>query len=139
MEVGPVEMIVLDFPGERADPGVVEAVAEVVRSGSVTLLDLVFITRTTEGEIRITDVDENLDETGLATLEVASQTLVSEDDLDVVRDSLEPGHSAAVIVYEHSWARKVGAAIRAAGGEVALHIQIPRDAVEAAVLDAESD
>jgi len=57
---------------------------------------------------------------------------------EVIRDSLEPGASAAIIVYEESWARGVASAVRKAGGEVALHVQVPRDAVDAAVAAAAS-
>ena len=64
MELGPVELVVLTFPGERADPDVVSAVAKVVFPGYVTVLDLVFISRLQDGQIRITDVDENLDDIG---------------------------------------------------------------------------
>jgi hypothetical protein len=133
MDIGPVEMIVLTFPGERADPAVAAAIQDVVARGYVTVLDLVFVSRLQGGQVRITDVDQNLDVTGLATLTVNAQALVSEDDLEVVRDSLEPGQSAAVIVYEESWARNVAATVRAAGGEVALHLQIPHETAAAAI------
>ena len=138
MELGPVELVVLTFPGERADPDVVSAVAKVVSQGYVTVLDLVFISRLQDGQIRITDVDENLDDIGFGSLEIKAQTLVNEDDMEVIRDSLEPGTSAAIIVYEESWARGVASAVRKAGGEVALHVQVPRDAVDAAVAAAAS-
>ena len=49
MELGPVELVVLTFPGERADPDVVGAVAKVVSQGYVTVLDLVFISRLQTG------------------------------------------------------------------------------------------
>jgi hypothetical protein len=133
MDVGPVELVVLVFPGERADPSVVEALSEVVSRGHVTVLDLVFLTHTSDGLIRLTDVQEGLDGVGLGTLEVTAQALISEDDLDVVRDSLEQGTSAVVIVYEQTWARGLAAAVVQAGGEVALHVHIPRETVEAAI------
>ena len=95
----------------------------------MTGLDLVFISRLQDGQIRITDVDENLDDPGFGSLEIKAQTLVNQDDMEVIRDSLEPGTSAAIIVYEESWARGVASAVRKAGGEVALHVQVPRDAV----------
>ena len=138
MELGPVELVVLTFLGERPDPDVVGAVAKVVSQGYVTVLDLVFISRLQDGQIRITDVDENLDDLGFGSLEIKAQTLVNEDDMEVIRDSLEPGTSAAIIVYEESWARDVASAVRKAGGEVALCVQVPRDAVDAAVAAAAS-
>lgn len=133
MDIGPVELIVLTFPGERADPAVVDAIAEVVSRGYVTVLDLVFLSRLQDGQIRVTDVDQDLDAVGLESLRIVGQALVSEDDMELVRDALEPGTSAAVIVYEESWARRVAGTVRAAGGEVALHLQLPRETVEAAI------
>lgn len=132
MDIGPVELVVLTFPGERADPGVVESVKDVVSRGYVTVLDLVYLTRTQDGRLLTTDFDENLDATGLSPLDVHGQALLSEDDIDLVREVLEPGTSAALILYEETWARSVARATRAAGGEVALHVQLPRDTVEAA-------
>ena len=101
----------------------------------MTVLDLVTISRLQDGQIRITDVDENLDDIGFGSLEIKAQTLVNEDDMEVIRDSLEPGASAAIIVYEER-ARGVASAGRKAGGEVALHVQVPREAVENAVAAA---
>jgi uncharacterized membrane protein len=85
MDIGPVELIVLTFPGERADRAVAEALAEVVSREYATVLDVVFLTRTADGLIRILDADENLDEIGLGSLKVTAHTLIGEDDLDVVR------------------------------------------------------
>ncbi len=136
MDVGPVELVVLSFPGERADPEVVAALAEVVARGDVTLLDLTFISRGVDGQVRVVDVDDDLDAVGLAALPLDPRALVSEEDLEVVGESLPPGTSAAVIVYEESWARRVAAAVRNAGGEVELHVQLPRDVLEAALAAA---
>jgi len=139
MPIGPVELLVLSFPNERADPAVVASVQEVVAAGFVTVLDLVFVSKSLDGELRIVDVSEGLDEHGLAVLEVQGQALISEDDLELATDTVEPGTSAVVIVYENSWARKVSGAIADAGGELTLHVRIPRDVVEAAVENALTD
>lgn len=136
MDVGPVELIVVTFPGERADPNVVRALQEVIEQGLLTLLDLVYLAKSADGTVRQVEVDEDLDEVGLAALSLEAKALLSDEDLDVVRESLEPGTSAAVLVYEESWARKLAATSRGAGGDVALHVRIPRDVVDAAIAAA---
>jgi hypothetical protein len=136
MDIGPVELVVLVFPGGRADPGTVEVLSEVVSQGHVTVLDLVFVTRTPDGFIRVADAHESLAGIGRGSFQLKGQALISEEDLDVVRDTIEPGSSAAVIAYEHSWARRLAATAGKAGGAVVLHVQVPRDAVEAAVAAA---
>jgi uncharacterized membrane protein len=136
MEIGPVEMVMVTFPGERADPTVVQSIADVVDKGYVTVLDLVFVTRSTDGEVRVFDVDADLDEFGLGSLHPAPNALISDEDMDLVREFMQPGTSTMMIVYEETWARNVSKAVVDAGGEVALHLQLPRDTVEAAYAGA---
>ena len=135
MDIGPVELIVLVFPGERADRAVAEALYDVVSRGDVTVLDMVVLTHTSYGPTRVTDAG-NLDDVGFGSLEFRAQALLNDDDLDVVRASLKEGTSAAVIVYEQRWTRRLSAAAEQAGGELALHVQIPRDSLEAALTAA---
>lgn len=131
--IGPVEMVVLSFPGTRIDPAVTAAFAEVVDRGYATVLDLIYLAKDDDGSITQIEIDEPLSETGLDGLTVDPLGLVSDEDLDVVRSSIELGTSAVVIVYEETWARRLAGEVRQAGGEVELHVQVPRDAVEAAL------
>ena len=136
MDLGPVELIVVQFPGQRADPAVAGMLADVVSRGYAAVLDLVFVARTADGSLRVTDAGDNLDGVGLGSLQLPAQPLISRDDLDLIRDSLRPGTSAVVIAYEHRWPQRLAAAARDAGGQVALHVQVPRDALAAAVAAA---
>jgi hypothetical protein len=136
MDVGPVELIVLQFPGQRADPGVTSVLADVVSRGYAAVLDLVFVALTPDGSLRVTDAGDNLDGVGLGGLQPGARPLISRDDLDLMRDCLRPGTSAAVIAYEHRWPQRLAAAASDAGGQLALHVQVPRDAVAAAVAAA---
>ncbi|MGH8773696.1 MAG: DUF6325 family protein [Jiangellaceae bacterium] len=137
MTLGPVEVLVLAFPGERVGSGVVDALTEVVDSGDVTILDLLFVARSAGGEVRVVEIEEEPDAFGFGTLEVLPKALTSDDDVELIADALEPGTSAAVLVYEHAWARRITQAIVDAGGEVALHVRIPRETVDAALVAAE--
>jgi hypothetical protein len=139
MPVGPVDLLVLSFPSENADPGVIAALQDVVSNGFVTVLDLVFLSKGHDGVVRQVDVTQDLDGVGLGILQIEQQSLISEDDLELARDTLDPGHSAALVVYENSWARGVSGAVVDAGGELTLHVRIPRDVVEAALEAAEMD
>lgn len=100
MNIGPVELVVLAFPGSTVDPEAVAALQNVVERGFVTLLDLVYIAKDADGQVSQIDVDEDLTDIGLAILSIEAKALISDEDLDLVRESLEPGTSAAVIVYE---------------------------------------
>jgi len=118
MDIGPVELIVLVFPGEGADPAVTEVLAEVTSGGQITVLDVAVLTRTPDGLVRTTDVRENLDDIGFGSLVITAQPVITQDDLDTVRASLEPGKSAAIVAFEHSWTRRLAVAAENAGGAV---------------------
>ena len=133
VSLGPVEMVVLSFPGTQIDAAVTAAFAEVIDGGYATILDLIYLSKDADGNLSQIEIDEPLSETGLDGITVDPLGLVSDEDLDVVRLSMEPGTSAVVIVYEETWARKLAGEVRRAGGEVELHVQVPRDAVDAAL------
>lgn len=134
--LGPVELLVLTFPGSAVDATVTDALSEVVGHGLVTLLDLVVLSMDAAGAVTEREIDDDLAQVGLTGLTAADIDLVSDADLDTVRASMEPGTTAVVLVFEETWATKLAAAVRDAKGEVALHVQVPRDAVENAVAAA---
>lgn len=133
--LGPVELVVLSFPGTALAPEVTGALRAVVDAGHVSVLDLVYLSKDADGSITEKEFGEPLDELGLGELTVTRE-LISNEDLDLVRGALRPGNSAVVVAYEQTWARGLGEAVRAAGGEVELHVQIPRDVLAAALVDA---
>lgn len=116
VDAGPAELMTLIFPGERAHPDVAEVLAGLATRRDISVLDLVFVSRAADGPVRIAGVRE--DHTGLGSLETSTQGLISEEDLIAITDALEPGMSAALIAYEHSWARRLATVVRDAGGTV---------------------
>lgn len=126
----------LTFPGTTVDAAVTDALAEVVGNGTVTLLDLIVLSMDAAGAVTELEIDDDLDQVGLTGLTAADIDLVSDEDLAVVRASMAPESTAVVVVFEETWATRLAAAVRGADGEVALHVQVPRDAVEAAVAAA---
>ena len=70
-----------------------------------------------------------------ADFEGASSGLLSEDDAGEAANALEPGTSAALLVYENSWAAPFASAVRRSGGELVASGRIPaQDLIDA--LDA---
>ncbi|NLU83172.1 DUF6325 family protein [Rhodococcus sp. HNM0569] len=132
IDIGPVELVVLSFPAAKADPAAIAELRTTLANGDATLLDLVFVSKDADGTLTEFEASEGLDGTALAGLEVDTVDLISDDDLEIIRDGLAPGTSAAVLVYEQTWARRLATAVRAAGGEVDLHVQVPHDAAVAA-------
>ena len=62
-----------------------------------------------------------------------------EDDVNAVAASVEPGSTAALLVWENRWAAPFGSAVRRAGGQLVASGRIPIQALLAAVEAEDAD
>ena len=69
--------------------------------------------------------------------EGASSGLLSDEDAAEAAEALEPGTSAALLVYENRWAGPFASAVRRSGGQLVAFGRIPVQAVLAALDAAE--
>jgi len=135
--MGPVSYLVVEFPGNKMTGEGLAALVDLVDLGIVRVLDLVFVMRDTDGsitamELRDIDGDGELD---LTVFEGASSGLLDSSDLEQAGSVLEEGASAAILVFENSWAIPFMRGIRNGGAEVVAAGYIPADDLVAA-LDA---
>lgn len=141
-ELGPVDWIVVEFPGSRFRGEIAPALAELAERGIVRVLDLLLIRKDADGSLDFYEVSE-LDESEIGQLrafESALACLLSEEDVEAVAAAVEPGSTAALLVWENSWAAPFASAIRRAGGQLAASGRIPVQALLAAIeADVEQD
>jgi len=133
--LGPVGYLVVEFPGNKmTGEGFAELISLVDR-GLIRVIDLAFVIRGEDGSVAAVDVrdidgDGELD---LAVFEGAASGLLDESDIAESGSVIEPGSSAAVLVYENRWAANFTAAIRRSGGELVSAGFIPQDAILASL------
>lgn len=130
---GPVDIAVVGFPESAPDERVTAALAEAVASGSVRVLDALIVEKSADGEVSIVDVDEPGEALPLLGYPADLPGLLTETDASEVADDLPNGSSAVIIAWENVWAVRLGQAIAAAGGVVALHERIDPNEVTVAV------
>jgi Family of unknown function (DUF6325) len=133
-EIGPVEYLVVAFPGNRFRGEIAPALARLVDAGTIRIIDIAFVGKDEDGEVmafELTDLDPDVRE-GLERLGVEVQGLFNEDDLVAAAEELEPNSSAALLVWEDVWAREVAEAMRDAGGELLDFGRLPHQVVQAA-------
>jgi hypothetical protein len=133
-EIGPVDYLIVAFPGNRFQGEIAPALADLVDSGTIRIIDLAFVSKDESGEIgafELTDLDPEVRE-GLENLGVEVTGLFNEDDLMAAAEELEPNSSAALLVWENVWAKDVARAMRDAGGEVFDFVRLPHEVVQAA-------
>ena len=133
-EIGPVDYAVIAFPGNKFRGEIAPALSELVDAGTIRVIDVAFVGKNAEGDAVAMelmkldpDVQEGLDKAG-----VVVGGLFNQDDLMDIAADLEPETSAAVLVWENVWARKVTQAMRDAGGQVVAFERLPHEVVQAA-------
>jgi hypothetical protein len=135
-EMGPIDYIVVEWPGRQPTGEAMPALVDLVDRGIVRVLDLTFITKGADGSVAGLEVDALADQVeGFGDLQGASSGLLSDEDVTEAAEALEPGTSAALLVYENRWAGPFAAAVRRSGGQLVANGRIPVQAVLAA-LDA---
>ena len=143
-ELGPVDWIVVEFPGDKLNGEIAPILEDYVERGLVRILDLLFLRKSDEGEIEAFEASDLADDEigSLRGYEAELAMLLSEQDVVDLAETIEPGSSAAVLVWENVWAAPFGAAVRHAGGQLAASGRIPIQAVlaaaEADALEAEN-
>jgi len=140
-EMGPIDYLVVEFPGSRMTGEGFPLLVDLVDRGLIKILDLVFVKKEEDGAVvamQIADLDGD-GQLDLAVFEGASSGLIGEDDLTEAGGVLEPGSSAGILVYENVWAGPFAAALRRGGGQLVASGRIPVQAILAAVDAADSD
>jgi hypothetical protein len=140
-ELGPVDWIVVEFPGSKFNGEIAPALRDLVDREIVRVLDLLVLKKDPDGSLEafeLSDLDES--ELGeLRTYERELAMLLSEDDVTAVAAAVEPGSSAAVLVWENTWAAPFASAVRRSGGQLVASGRIPVQAMLAALEDDESE
>lgn len=132
MALGPVELLVVKFPGSQFSGEILPAIRELVESGTVRIVDLMLMTRDNEGNLAFYEFSElDPDLAGqFEPLVTETTELLNEDDAYQLAELIEPGSAAGVVLFENTWAARFAAAISNARGEVVLNERIPRVVIE---------
>jgi hypothetical protein len=136
-ELGPIDYVVLEWQGQQPNAGEVQPLLlDLVDRGIIRILDIAFVAKDEDGSVSAIDIgDLKQVATAFAEFEGASSGLLGFEDLQEAAAALDPGTSAAVLVWENRWAAPVAAALRRSGGQLVASGRIPVQAILAA-LDA---
>lgn len=138
IEMGPIDYLLVEWPGRQPNGEAAPYLVDLVERGLIRILDLTFIAKDEDGSVsglELSDLGDGAAE--LSVFEGASSGLISDDDVNEAAAALEPGTSAALLVYENSWAGPFAAAVRRSGGQLVASGRIPAEDVLAALDAAE--
>ena len=132
MAIGPVEYIIVGFPGNQFNGEIAPELAKLVESGTIRVLDLVFIMKDADGDAAAVEIEDHDDVALFNDLDGEVGGLISEEDIEYAAAELEPNSSAALLIWEDLWAAPFVEAMRNSGGVLIEGSRIPHDLIEAA-------
>jgi hypothetical protein len=138
--LGPVGYLVAEFPGNKMTGEGFPLLVDLVDRGIVRILDLLFVTKETDGSLTAIELADLAGDGGLdlSVFAGASSGLIDGSDLADAASVIEPGSSAGILIYENSWATPFVQALRRGGAEVVAAGFVPHEAIVASLDAAES-
>ena len=133
--MGPVEYLVVEFPGNKFKGEIVPALKDLTDNGTIRVIDLIFVRRDEDGSatwIELSDLPIE-DAAPFDDLDGEFGGLLNEEDILMMADLIQPNSSAAVMVFENVWATRLRDAIVGAGGRLVDNARIPAAVVDAAI------
>jgi Family of unknown function (DUF6325) len=133
--LGPVSYLIVEFPGSKMTGEGFPILVDLVDRGLIRILDLQFVTRDPDGSMRAVEL-QDIDRDGrfdLAVFEGASSGLIDDSDLADASSVIEPGSSAAILIFENRWATPFVQALRRGEAQLVAAGYIPQDTLAAAV------
>jgi hypothetical protein len=125
-EMGPIDYLLVEWPEARPHRELAPLLIDLVGRGLIRILDLVFLAKDEDGSVEVLDISAM---PKLAVLEGTSSGLVDAEDLAEAGAVMDPGTSAALIIYENSWAAPFAIAVRESGGQLVSSGRIPIQAI----------
>jgi Family of unknown function (DUF6325) len=140
LELGPIDYLVVEWPAGKQPSGEgLPLLVDLVDRGLIRVLDLAFVRKLDDGSVVGLDLDA-LGADGapeLTLFEGASSGLLGEDDYSEAGAAIEPGCSAALLVYENTWAAPFASALRRSGAQLVANGRVPVNAIIAALDELE--
>jgi uncharacterized membrane protein len=138
MTLGPVEVLVIAFPGNQFTGEIIPELERLVDNDTISIIDGVLVRKDADGAVSFIEFEElggNADAERLAGVMNQLDSLISDEDVEELAASLEPDSSEAILVFEHTWAKPLRDAIVASGGVLTDNFRVPGAVVDE-VLDA---
>ena len=135
MTIGPLEYIVVGFPGNKVNGASAPALAKLIESNTIRILDLLFIAKDADGDVVAVEFDELDELAAFADLDGETGGLITPEDVEHAAARLEPNSAAALLIWEDVWATEFATALRDSGGVLLEGGRIPHELVEIALAD----
>jgi hypothetical protein len=139
-EMGPIDYLIVEFPGSRMSGEGLPLLVDLVDRGIIRILDLVFIRKLPDGALMRMELTggRTNGQPDLSMFEGASSGLLDQGDIDAAAEAIRPDSTAGLLVYENRWAAPLATALRRGGAQLVGGGRIPVQAILAALNAADA-
>ena len=137
-EIGPIDYLIIEWPDRQPTGEAAPLLVDLVDRGLIRVIDIAFLAKGEDGSVTTLELSSLAEQSeSLSELAGASSGLLSGEDAEEAATALEPGTSAAILVYENRWAAPFAAALRRSGAQLVANGRIPVQGILAALDAAE--
>jgi uncharacterized membrane protein len=131
--MGPLEYVVIEFEGNHFTGEILPELNALHDQGVLRVVDLIFIQKDQNGNVTARELSDLSDEEAKPFGPMAGDMLrlLTPEDIDDVAESVPDNSSAAIALFEHTWAIHLKETIQHARGRVITAGMVPGDEVEA--------
>ena len=130
--LGPIDLLAVEFPGNRFTGAGLRELHQLVGAGIINIIDLIIVTKNEAGEVsalQLNDLGPDASD-ALAGLRATVSQMLTQDDIEAVGEQIGNNTTAAIMLYENTWAAKVKQAIIDARGRVVVQARVPHEIVQ---------
>lgn len=138
-EMGPIDYAVIEWPGEQPTGAAVPLLVDLVDRAIIRIIDIAFVGKDANGAVYSMELSDFDGDGSFAAFEGASSGIIGDDDLEEAATALEPGTSAAVLIWENRWAAPIAVTLRRTGAQLVASGRIPVQGILAALEATEPD
>ena len=140
MTLGPIDFVVLEFPGNKFTGQGLYSLLELVQAEIIRIIDLVVIVKDQDGKVFARELTE-LDPDNILVLDpfkIEAMGLITVNDVESIAALLTNNSSAGLLLIENLWAVKTKQAFLDAGARLVLFDRLPNELVEENLADIEA-
>jgi hypothetical protein len=129
MIMGPVDYLAVMFPGNQFRGEIIPELSRLEQSGIIRVIDLALVVKDTRGKVLTVEAKNVGGKAGDAFSSFAAKTRewFSEGDIEAIAGTLPNNCSAAILLFENTWAIPFKEALLRAGAELIDQGRIPSE------------
>ena len=131
--MGPVDYLVVKFPGNKFSGEILPELDRLEKSGIIRVIDMALVLKDTKGQVFVTEAKDVKGKEGDAFSAFAKIVGEAEwfslDDIDAIAAGLPKNSSAAILLFENTWAIHFKEALLNSGAELVDQGRIPSEII----------